>query len=306
MRGQQRIWSARRAAIASAVIVAAIAGAVGVTIGLYQAALSQATDVYAADADSRYAQELTSIFAEQRIAMFRYIASGAPASLSSVAALNAQFRQVASVVTPETPTRAQALAAAVAAQAHYYSEFQADRVFVTASPSRKFSVIGQLDLNESPVTAPLAALVNLETQRAGSSSSAAGSSSDQARVIGVGAAVLAVLAGAGFGLFVVRVLRRAHRRETELTGALGRLSDRDELLARLRSAATVLGEVAGELRVAATNAAAVTSEQSAAVAQTSATIQELAATADRSPTRYARYRRRPSGPAAPCETYRRR
>ena len=57
------------------------------------------------------------------------------------------------------------------------------------------------------------------------------------------------------------------------------LKDRDELLVRLRSAAMVLGEVAGELRMAARNAAAVTSEQSAAVAQTSATIAELAAAA---------------------------
>jgi methyl-accepting chemotaxis protein len=71
-----------------------------------------------------------------------------------------------------------------------------------------------------------------------------------------------VVAGIGFGLFMVRMLR-----------------DRDELLVRLRSASMVLGEVAGELRVAARNAAAVTSEQSAAVAQTSATIQQLAATA---------------------------
>src|SRR5260370_1304594 len=68
---------------------------------------------------------------------------------------------------------------------------------------------------------------------------------------------------------MVGMLRRAQEREVE----------RDERLARLRSASAVLGEVAAELRMAARNAAAVTSEQSGAVAQTSATIQQLAATA---------------------------
>ena len=93
---------------------------------------------------------------------------------------------------------------------------------------------------------------------------------------GIAAAILAILTGIAFGFFALRLLRRAAVRERELTAALQRLND---LLVRLRSASMVLGEVAGELRVAARNAAAVTSEQSAAVAQTSATIQELAATA---------------------------
>jgi methyl-accepting chemotaxis protein len=64
-----------------------------------------------------------------------------------------------------------------------------------------------------------------------------------------------------------------------MMAALGRLSDRDELLVRLRSTSSILGGVAGELRLAARSAAAVTSEQSSAVAQTSATIEELATTA---------------------------
>jgi methyl-accepting chemotaxis protein len=82
-----------------------------------------------------------------------------------------------------------------------------------------------------------------------------------------------------FAIFAVRLLGRAFRRERELTAALERLSDRDDLLARIRSTSAVLGEVTGELRLAAKNAEAVSSEQSSAVAETSATIEELAATA---------------------------
>jgi methyl-accepting chemotaxis protein len=69
------------------------------------------------------------------------------------------------------------------------------------------------------------------------------------------------------------------RREDGLRETLGQLADRYALIAPLRSAAAVLGDVGGELRAAARSAAAATSEQSAAVAQTSATIEQLATTA---------------------------
>jgi methyl-accepting chemotaxis protein len=69
------------------------------------------------------------------------------------------------------------------------------------------------------------------------------------------------------------------RREDGLREMLGQLADRYALLAPLRSAAAVLGDVGGELRAAARSTAAATSEQSAAVAQTSATIEQLASTA---------------------------
>jgi len=276
---QQRVWSSRRVSVAGALIVALIAGAVAVTIILYQAAVAQAGDAQAAAADSQRAEQSVSIFAQQRLVMFRYFTTGSSATLSSVEAFNTQFHQTASAVIPDTPAAAQALATAIAAQGRYYSVFLADRRFVTASPARKFEVIGQLSLDTGAVTQPLNTVSNDEAELAAGSAAAAGSSAAQALAIGITAAVLAVLAGAGFAWFMIALLRRAHRRELELTEALGRLGDRDELLARLRSAAAVLGEVAGELRMAARNAAAVTSEQSAAVAQTSATIQQLAATA---------------------------
>jgi methyl-accepting chemotaxis protein len=81
----------------------------------------------------------------------------------------------------------------------------------------------------------------------------------------------------------VRGMRRSigmsARREDGLRETLGQLADRYALLAPLRLAAAVLGDVGGELRAAARSAAAATSEQSAAVAQTSATIEQLATTA---------------------------
>jgi hypothetical protein len=149
---QQRVSSARSIPVAGVVIVAVIAAAVAATIGLYQAAIAQARDAHAADDHSRDAQQLVAVFAEQRIVMFRYIATGSPAVLSSVEALNAQFRRTAKALTPGTPAGAQALANAVAAQAHYYSAFLADRQFATASLVRKCAVIGQLDQDQDAVT----------------------------------------------------------------------------------------------------------------------------------------------------------
>jgi methyl-accepting chemotaxis protein len=276
---QQRVWTARRISVVGVVIVAVIAAAVAVTIILYQLALAQAADSRAADQNSQRAQQLVSVFAEQRLLMFRYIAQGTPSALRSVEALNTQFHQIASAVSLGAPARARAVADAEAAQARYYATFRADLKYVTASPARKFAVIGRLDQNAGPVTGPLDALVGLETARAASSAAATGGSARLAEAVGIVAAILAVLAGVGFAWFVTMVLRRARQRELELTETLERLSDRDELLVRLRAASTVLGEVASELRMAARNAAAVTSEQSAAVAQTSTTIQQLAATA---------------------------
>jgi hypothetical protein len=60
---------------------------------------------------------------------------------------------------------------------------------------------------------------------------------------------------------------------------MGRLGDRDDLLARLRSTLSVLDGAASELRTAAGDSAAASSRQSVAVTQTSATIEELATTA---------------------------
>jgi EAL domain-containing protein (putative c-di-GMP-specific phosphodiesterase class I) len=100
-----------------------------------------------------------------------------------------------------------------------------------------------------------------------------------ANVIGITTVVLTIVAGAGFLLYSRRMSEISARREDELMETLGRLSDGNALLAPLRSAAAVLGDVGGELRNASKSAAAATSEQSAAVAQTSAAIEELAATA---------------------------
>jgi hypothetical protein len=67
--------------------------------------------------------------------------------------------------------------------------------------------------------------------------------------------------------------------EGELTGALGRLPDRDELAARLRSASNVLNDVAAELRTGARHIREVTKQQSSVANDALASAQEFADTA---------------------------
>jgi methyl-accepting chemotaxis protein len=276
---QQRIWSVRKAAIVSAAVVVVITAALAVTLSFFAVALTEGDNAGDAASDAGAAQELNYLFAQQSLVMYRYIAHGTPADLAQVQAISAQFHQVASQISPEDPAATQALARAEAAQARSYATFLADRSAVTTSPAAKFATIGMLDKTIGTVTTPLAVVARTEGATSASAGSAADSDASDALWVGTTTGVLAVTAGIVFAFFVVRMLRRARDREAELTAALERLGDRDELLARLRSTSAVLGEMAGELRGAASNAAAATSQQSVAVAETSTTIQELATTA---------------------------
>jgi methyl-accepting chemotaxis protein len=197
--------------------------------------------------------------------------------LLEIRATERQFGATAATLARgEQPAEARLRAQASAANGKFGALYI--RLLQTAGTklSRDTGANARLDAQEPKVLGPLSQLGSALTQRADAAQAAAALASGQALGIGLAAAILAVLAGIAFALFALRLLRSAFDREKELTAALGRLSG---LLSRLRSTAAVLGEVTGELRLAARTAAAVTTEQSSAVAQTSATIEELATTA---------------------------
>jgi methyl-accepting chemotaxis protein len=271
---------ARRVAAVSVAVVAVIAGAGALSTWRYEVALSRATVALDQRTEAKHTADLTAIFWEERNALDSYIAHKSPASLLAVNTFRAQFRQLAvQIGSAATAAEARSLTAAVAAQAGYYSTFTQLRAAAGTSVFRENAAIDRLEAAAPAVPIPLNALDRLLTARANAARLTEASAARQALVIGVAAVILAILAGIAVSLFAFRLLQRAFGREKDLTSALGRLSDRDDLLARLRSTSAVLGEVTGELRLAARNAAAVTSEQSSAVAQTSATIEELASTA---------------------------
>ena len=108
----------------------------------------------------------------------------------------------------------------------------------------------------------------------------AGQSLAHGRAVPLAAGVLAlsVIAGVLFVGYVRRALGRVSG-AGELAGTLRRLSDRDELAERLRSASAVLTEVASELRTGAQRITEVTEQQSAVATDALTTAQEFADTA---------------------------
>jgi hypothetical protein len=102
---------------------------------------------------------------------------------------------------------------------------------------------------------------------------------DRAAPLAVSALVLSVTAGVMLVGYSRRLAGRIIGREDEQAVALSGLSDRDELVARLRSASALFGEVATELRAGAGDITKVTQQQAEVATDASATAQEFADTA---------------------------
>ncbi len=253
-----------------------IAAAVGVTIWRYQAAQSDWARALDASGDATSSTALISYFWHEREAMNEYLIEPSPALMAEIDGARQQFRQVAAITTPETPAGVQALNHALTGNAILNAAFLSVRGAAGTTPTREGTANRHIVQAEPAVFGPLTVLSQQENRFVAAQAAAASSAASQALIVGVVAAVLAVLAGLGFALFALRLLDQSFQREGELTSTLRRLSG---FLRRLRSTSSVLGEVAGELRVTTKNAATVTNDQSAAVTATSATVEQLATTA---------------------------
>jgi methyl-accepting chemotaxis protein len=209
--------------------------------------------------------------------MNEYLLSPSAAELQEISAQHSAFGSTsANLGQSQTPVETHFRLQATAANDIFYALFtRIDAAGGTTRP-REVAAISQLAAAETGVLRSLGAEDAAQVARANTFEAASDSAASQATGIGIAAAILAVLAGIAVSLFAIRLLRRAGQREDELSAAVGKLND---LLGRIRSTSSVLGEVSGELRLAAKNAEAVSSEQSSAVAETSATIEELATTA---------------------------
>jgi methyl-accepting chemotaxis protein len=268
------------AAVASATVVAVIAASIGITIWRYETAVSSGAAAANTLRTARAADQLVIEFQQEQSAAEQYLLSPSAGALQDVNEERSQFGQELTVLQ-HTPSHADNLAIAQAgvSEQYYYTSFTSLRGVAGKGAAALTRAGARLDAAASRVLGPLNTVQQVEARGAATAQAGSDVAAGQARLVGILAALFAVLAGAGFAIFMVLLLRRSAAREEELRATLSRLSDRDELLVRLRSAARVLSDVAGELREAARNAVAATTEQSAAVTETSATIQELAATA---------------------------
>jgi methyl-accepting chemotaxis protein len=276
MRKDLLTGSGRRVAVVSAAVVAVIAAAVLITIWRYEAAVSKWDAAQDEESDAASATSLIGIFWHEREAMNEYLLVPSPAVLAEIRSQQSAFTRIAATVTPETAGELTFLQMAMRGNLALQSAFTTLRADAGTTSVRQAMALKTIVSHEPGVLRPLTQLSRLEAASSNAGAVDASSAADEARAIGITAAVLAILTGIAFGYFSLRLLRRSADRERELRAALDRMN---ELLARIRSTSAVLGEVTGELRLAAKNAEAVTSEQSSAVAETSATIEELAATA---------------------------
>jgi len=253
---------------------------IGFSTWRYQVALSKASLALSERANVTAATALTAAFWHERQAINDYITSSSAVALSAVTAQHDHFRRLAAQLAGASlGAGARSGAQAVTAYSHYHAVFTQARSAAGTTTARERVAAAHLTAAAGRVIQPLDALGRFATLRAIAAQAAAASAARQARAIGIAAVLATIAIGNALGSFVLRLLGRAFRRAQHLLSALRRLSDRDRLLAQLRSTSAVLGGVAGELDLAARKAASVGSQQSSAVVQTSAAIEELAATA---------------------------
>ncbi len=272
--------SAGQLAVASVAIVALISAAIWCTIWRYESAVNSSSVALNAISVSRGGYLLEIHFQDENDAATRYLLVPAPATRQMMVTARTAFAaQLADIRVHTQGAYSLALARVAAGERQFNATFTSLSAAPRGTASAQLHAVTQLQAATVGVVTPLDVAQAAQAHVAADAQAAAGSARTQAVVIGIIAAILAMAAGAVFCVAVVRMVGRSARREADLRATLGRLSDRDSLLDRLRGAARVLSEVASDLREAARSAAAATSEQSAAVTETSATVQELATTA---------------------------
>jgi hypothetical protein len=263
-------------------LVIAIAGSLA--IWRFHGARQADAAAFDAHSDADNAVRLLGAFLIERDAMAQYLVLTQASAALTVASGHHEVLQdtallTAGILGDHTAAIVTALTRIQSDEAAFYALSLRLHDAAKAGGAAGLVAVRQTQPAADAVLRQLRALGSLEFARSRRDQSAANSAEVQALGLVVGGFVLAVLALIGYSRYAQVLFQRGARREHGMAEALGRLGDRDELLARIGSTSAVLGGVAGELRTAAENAATVTTEQSTAVRQTSATIEELAMTA---------------------------
>jgi len=285
MRSRARGSAARHVTTAGLAIVTVIACAGAVSTWRYQNALSRAAVAVDSGNGARTTAALGGTFWQERLTVEHYLINPSTRALRQVAALQARFDTLAAQLDQNrVPGEDLYLDRATSAERHYYTVFTNEQgdanhfhTYLGLQPA--FAGAGLLNAAAAKIPPALSNLDRLQMARGAAAAAGAAASKSQALTVGILTIVLTLGAGIAFQFYARRLLHRSVRREDKLMETLGRLSDRNALIERLRSASGVLGEMASELRATSGTAATSMNEQSAAIADTSATIEQLAAAA---------------------------
>jgi methyl-accepting chemotaxis protein len=266
----------RRIAVLAAFLSILIVGAMLITMWRFQVAGDQGRLAIASRGDATTSATLSASFWHERDAMTDYLLARHSGRADEIRRLQQDITQTIGRLQASGTGDDDLLAHAATGHRTFYEIFAHIRDSRDIAPT---AAIETLDRAEAAVLRPLEALVRRETARSIAAEGKANAAARDAVMVGVLALLLVLVLAVGGAAYALRLVRRITGRESELTETVARLSDRDELLARLRTTAAVLGELAVELRSSARDSVAATSQQSAAVAETSATIEQLAVTA---------------------------
>ena len=267
-----RTGAGRRVIVASSIVGLLLVAATGLTIWRYSSALGAADRALEARQSSTRADLATTAFWRQREAMNEYLVNPSPDALGETSNQQAAFAGALDGLGSDSSSERPLVARALAADRAFVKSFNAAR----AAGAGGEAILSRLSQGEARVVAPLAGLESIYTREVAARQGERSHADRQALIAALIGALVAIAGVLAFALFTLRLVARISGREEELQRTVESLSDRDTLLARLRSTTGVLGTVARALRAPSREAAAAASEQSSTVAETSATIEELA------------------------------
>jgi hypothetical protein len=258
----------RRILAASIVIVALLAAAVAISIWRYQDAVGQKNFALEIRQERLVVAEAEMSFWREREAMNEYLLTPTNELLGEVRDMRADFDREVGRLKPDVEDEVTLVERARRANDAFITAFEAGRD-AAGKHAQEEAAVEELNTHEDGVLGPLDQLQSLHQEEAAVAESRADGAARQALFASILGGILAVLGGALFSLYALRLVSRIGRREEALQA----------LIEQVHATSGVLGGVANELRAAVRESAAATSEQSSAVAETSATIEELAATA---------------------------
>jgi methyl-accepting chemotaxis protein len=276
----------RRVQIAgiAVIIVTIVLG--GLAIWRYLAAASLTSKALDARQDSAVITGLSATFWHEREAVTEYLLAPSPAELAEAQGQRAQFSRTAAGLGTDAPGEVRLRNQAVDDEKAFFATFTRFRGAAGTSPVRETTAVAAVDRQGDRELRTLGLLNGALVRRAIAAQNAAVAAKYEVIAFAFAATIGVLIATCVASLTALRALDRTKKRENELMArednlmeALGRMSDRNALLARLQSTAGVLGETTNGLRASAKSAVSATSQQSAAIAQTSATIEQLARTA---------------------------
>ena len=229
-----------RVVAAAALIVAVLAGAVGISIWRYENAISLKDAALDARLHQTAIENAATAFWSERKAMTEYLAERRPDASATGDGGADRVRRSAARREARCARRAGAARRGDQGERTRSRRSSSSQKSAAATrPSLENVAIAVLNGLELPVTAPLAKLRVLHATEVTSRLASASSAARQALIASLVAGIAAILAGVGFVVFALRLVARLTHREEALRDLLGQVRE---------TARTLTGASAGDAR----------------------------------------------------------